>query len=153
MTLTFAHVLISLIGIAAGLVVLLGMAGGRGAGPWTAIFLATTTATSLSGYLFPIHGLTPGHVVGALSLIVLTLAALALYRFQLAGPWRRTYAVCATTAFYFNVFVAVIQAFDKVPALKAASGGPVVGITQLAVLVSCIALGVAAGRGLRQAFH
>ena len=73
-TFTTLHVIISLIGIVAGLVVLLGMLGGRQLGSWTAIFLATTVLTSATGFLFPFNKLLPSHVVGIISLAVLAIA-------------------------------------------------------------------------------
>src|SRR5215472_9465441 len=115
---TFIHVVLSLIGIGSGFVVLYGFISGRLLGGWTGLFLATTVATSVTGYGFPAHKITPGHIVGALSLVVLTVAILALYRFQLAGAWRSTYVVSASLALYFNFFVLVVQSFEKVPALK-----------------------------------
>jgi hypothetical protein len=111
---------------------------------WTTTFLATTVATSVTGFLFPFHGLTPGYVIGALSLIVLALAIAARHRFQLAGGWRLTYAVTALTALYFNVFVLIAQLFKKVPALKELAptqAEPPFLVTQLAVLILFVLLG------------
>ena len=81
---TYLHVAISLIGIAAGLVVVVGMIGGRRVPAVTALFLVTTVLTSVTGFLFPFKGLTPGIVVGILSLIVLLFAIVALYGRSLA---------------------------------------------------------------------
>ena len=111
---TFLHVAISLIAIAAGLLVLLAMIGGRDLKPLTALFLLTTALTSLTGFLFPFKGVTPGIVVGILSLIVLALAMIARRR-----GWPGTYAITATLALYFNVFVLIVQSFEKVPSLHA----------------------------------
>ena len=152
-TFTLLHVWISLAGIGSGLIVLIGLIGGRRLEHWTTIFLVTTVATSLTGFAFPINGLTPGHVIGALSLASLALAILALYQFQLAGSWRRTYVITATIALYLNVFVAVVQAFLKVPSLKAAAptqSEPALALTQLAVLGCFVALGVAAVRRFKE---
>jgi hypothetical protein len=111
---TFLHVAISLIAIAAGLLVLLAMIGGRDLKPLTALFLVTTALTSLTGFLFPFKGVTPGIVIGILSLIVLALAMIARRR-----GWPGTYAITATLALYFNVFVLIVQSFEKVPSLHA----------------------------------
>lgn len=118
-TLTLVHVVISLVGIASGLIVLFGWLTGRQLGAWTTIFLASTAATSVTGFLFPTHGLSPALVVGTISLAVLAVAAFALYGRRLAGAWRGTYVVTAATALYFNTFVLVVQLFLKVPALHA----------------------------------
>jgi hypothetical protein len=118
-TYTLVHVLISLVGIATGLVVLIGLVAGQRFDRWTAVFLATTVATSVTGFGFPFEHLLPSHIVGAISLVVLAAALLARYAFHLAGPWRRVFAVSAALALYLNVFVGVVQAFLKVPALRA----------------------------------
>jgi hypothetical protein len=118
-TFTLLHVLISLAGIGSGLIVVYGMLSGKRLDGWTAIFLTTTVLTSVTGFLFPIEHLLPSHKVGIISLIVLALAILGRYAFHLAGSWRRTYVICAVIALYLNCFVGVVQAFLKVPALKA----------------------------------
>jgi hypothetical protein len=117
--LTLVHVLISLAGIAAGFVVLWGFLKDKPLPRWTAAFLATTIATSATGYLFPFTQLLPSHIIGALSLVLLALAVHALYQRKLAGRWRKTYVITATAALYFNVFVLIVQLFLKVPFLNA----------------------------------
>jgi hypothetical protein len=117
--LTFIHVVLSLAGIASGLVVVFGFLTAKRLDGWTTVFLSTTVLTSLTGFLFPIHGFTPGLAIGVLSLVVLTVAIAARYRQQMAGWWRFVYVVSAVIALYFNVFVLVVQLFLKVPALSA----------------------------------
>jgi hypothetical protein len=136
-TFTAVHVVLSLVGIASGLVVLFGLLAGKRLDRWTALFLATTVATSVTGFGFPFDHLLPSHKVGILSLLVLAVAIVALYVLWLAGVWRRVYVICATVALYLNVFVLVVQLFEKVPALKAAAPTqkePPFLITQLVVL-------------------
>jgi hypothetical protein len=87
-SLTIIHTLISLIGIVAGFVVLGGMFRGEKVCCWTEVFLFFTIATSVTGYFFPFHGLTPAHIVGAISLLVLAIAVHALWGEQLQGGWR-----------------------------------------------------------------
>jgi hypothetical protein len=113
------HVVISLIGIGAGLVVMYGLLVGKRLDGITAIFLVTTVLTSVTGFGFPFDHLLPSHIVGILSLVVLAGAILARYAFHLAGTWRAIYVICASIALYLNVFVLVVQLFEKVPALKA----------------------------------
>jgi hypothetical protein len=117
--LTFAHVLLSLIGILAGLVIMFGLLTSKSLKSWTAIFIWTTVATSVTGFLFPFHRFLPSHAIGIISLIVLAVAIYALYGRHLAGAWRQVYAVTAMIALYLNVFVLIAQLFAKVPALKA----------------------------------
>src|SRR5437879_12160188 len=118
-TLTLVHVLLSLIGIGAGLVVMVGLLTGRSLNGWTGLFLFTTVATSVTGFGFPFDHLLPSHKVGIISLVVLAVAILARYALHLTGAWRRIYVISAVAALYLNVFVAVVQAFLKVPALHA----------------------------------
>ena len=118
-TFTFLHVLVSLIGIVAGFVVVIGLLNRKDLPRWTALFLIATALTSLSGFLFPFKGFTPAIGVGVLSLVVLLLATLARYIGHLAGAWRATYVISAILALYFNFFVLIVQSFEKVPALKA----------------------------------
>jgi hypothetical protein len=117
-TFTTLHVIISLVGIVTGLVVLFGMLGGRKLDSWTAIFLATTVLTSVTGFFFPFTKLLPSHVVGIISLVVLAIALLALYGLHLAGAWRWIYVAGAVLALYLNVFVGVVQAFQKLAFLQ-----------------------------------
>src|SRR5713101_4915458 len=106
-TFTLVHVVLSLVGILSGFVVVFGLIAAKQLKGWTALFLATTVATSLTGFLFPFHKLLPSHVVGIVSLVVLAIAIAARYRFHLAGAWRPIYVVGAAVALYFNVFVLV----------------------------------------------
>jgi len=116
---TQVHVAISLIAIAAGFVVVFGMIAAKRLPLLTTLFLITTAATSVTGFLFPYHGMTPGIVIGILSLVVLLFAAVALYGGHLAGGWRVTYVITAMMALYLNFFVLIVQSFEKVPALHA----------------------------------
>jgi len=148
-TYTFVHVLISLAGIGSGLIVLFGMLTGKRLDGWTAIFLTTTVLTSLTGFGFPIDHLLPSHKVGIISLVLLAVVIPARYLFHLAGFWRATYAIGSTMALYLNVFVAVVQAFLKVPALKALAPTqkePPFVVAQLVVLLLFIGLTILAAK-------
>jgi hypothetical protein len=149
---TYLHVAISLIAIAAGLVVIVAMIGAKKVPAVTALFLVTTVLTSLTGFLFPFKGITPGIVVGILSMIVLLLAIVALYVRGLAHAWRAVYVVSSALALYFNVFVFIVQSFEKVPALKALAPTQTEApfkIAQLATLLLFIGLTIAAFRRFR----
>ena len=138
-TFTLVHVLLSLAGIGTGFIVLFGLLTGKRLDGWTAIFLATTAATSITGFLFPFEHLLPSHILGILSLLALALLIPARYAFHLSGAWRRVYVVGAGIVLYLNVFVAVVQVFLKIPALKAMAP------TQTEapfVIAQCLALGV-----------
>lgn len=116
---TVIHVTISLAAIASGFAVLLGMIANKRLDGWTAFFLATTALTSLTGFGFPIKGMTPGIAFGIISLVVLAAVLYARYLRHLAGIWRPVYVIGAVFAFYLNFVVLIVQSFQKVPALHA----------------------------------
>ena len=150
--LTLVHVAISLAGIFAGLVVLFGLIGGKRLDGWTAVFLITTIATSVTGFFFPFHGITPGIVIGVLSLVILAFAVVARYQRQMAGVWRKTYVITGALALYFNVFVLIAQSFQKIPALKKVAptqSEPPFAIAQLVVMAAFIVLTVLAVKNFR----
>ena len=141
-TLVLVHVVISLIGIVAGLVVMFGMLDSNRMPGLTAIFLAFTILTSATGFIIPpliSDKFLPSHAIGIPSLVLLAVACLALYGRHLSGGWRTIYVVTALVSLYLNCFVLVIQSFLKIPALSALApgnppSGPVFGAVQLVVL-------------------
>ena len=148
---TTLHVIISLLGIASGFIAVFGLMSGK-ISRLTAFFLTTTILTSLTGFLFPFKGVTPGIVLGILSMIVLLLAVVALYGRKLASGWRGSYVIAACLAQYFNVFVLLAQLFVKVPALKAIAptqSSPAFGATQLIVMAVFVFLTIRAFKGFR----
>lgn len=151
---TLVHILISLSGLLSGLVVVGGWIAGRHYPRLTAFFLVMTAATSITGYFFPFQGFTPAFAVGAISLVLLAVAAYAYYGAKRTGGWGKVYLFTALTALYLNFFVLVAQLFQKTPALKALAptqSEPPFGIAQLVVLAIFVALGFAAVKGLRAA--
>jgi len=151
-TFTAIHVLISLVGIGSGLVVMYGLFHANRFERWTQVFLATTALTSLTGFLFPNEHITPGIVIGILSLIILAVAAGARYGLRMRGPWRLVYVISAAIALYFNVFVFVVQSFEKVAPLRALAPTqkePPFGVTQLLVLVMFVVATVCAVKRFR----
>ena len=148
-TFTLVHVVLSLVGIVAGLIVVFGMFASKKLDGWTTLFLATTVLTSVTGFFFPFDHILPSHIVGIISLVVLAIAILALYALRLAGPWRWIYVVSAVVALYLNVFVGVVQAFQKLPPLALLAptqSEPPFLIAQSVVLVIFVGLGVVAVR-------
>jgi hypothetical protein len=146
---TWVHVLLSLVGLAAGFAVLQGLLTSERMGGWTATFLISTVATSATGFGFPYERFLPSHGVGAVSLVVLLFAILGLYVFRLAGAWRWIYAASAVIALWLNVFVTIAQVFNKVPALNAMAptqSEPPFLITELVVMVIFMGLAIAAAR-------
>jgi hypothetical protein len=153
------HVVISLIGIVAGLIVMFGMLGSRSLPGLTAIFLLCTILTSATGFLIPpllSEKLLPSHIIGILSLALLAIACIALYGMRLSGAWRWIYVLTALISLYLNTFVLVIQSFLKVPALTALApgnppAGPVFAVAQGIVLVFFAVMIIGAWRRFRPA--
>jgi hypothetical protein len=146
-TFTILHVVISLIGIASGIIVVIGMFGSQSQPRWTALFLATTVLTSVTGFLFPITKFTPALGTGVVSCVVLAVALFALYGKHLAGAWRWIYVVTAVSALYLNVLVLIVQSFQKVPALTPLAptqSEPPFLIAQTVALVVFVLLGIVA---------
>ena len=116
---TTLHAIISLVAIAAGLVVLVAMAGNRHLGAMTGVFLLTTILTSVTGFFFPLKAIGPPHIFGVISLVALAVSLFALYARKLAGVWRPAYIVTALLSLYLNCVVLVVQVFQKIPFLNA----------------------------------
>ena len=158
-TFVLVHVIISLIGIVAGIVVMFGMLGSKRQDGLTAIFLLFTILTSATGFVIPpllSEKLLPSHMIGILSLVLLAIACIALYVMKLAGPWRWIYVVTALVALYLNVFVLVIQSFLKVPFLHALAPSvppaePPFAVVQGIVLVFFAVMIIGAWRRFRPA--
>ena len=158
-TFVLVHVVISLIAIVAGLIVMFGMLGSKSQPGLTAIFLLFTILTSATGFVIPpflFEKLLPSHLFGIISLILLTIACIALYGMKLAGAWRWIYVLTALISLYLNVFVLVIQSFLKIPALTALApgnppSGPIFAVAQGLVLVFFVVMIIGVWRRFRPA--
>jgi hypothetical protein len=144
---TVIHTLISLIAIFTGVIVLFGMLAGNRLDGWTKWFLVTAVLTTVTGFFFPFHGFTPAIGLGIISLPFLALTIFARYSGHLAGAWRWIYVIGAVICLYFNLFVLVVQLFEKVPTLHAIAPTQTESpfkLTQLAVLVVSTLLAIVA---------
>ena len=144
---TIIHTLISLVAIFTGIVVVFGMLADSRLDGWTKWFLITAVATTVTGFFFPFHGFTPAIGLGIISLPFLALTIFARYPKQLAGAWRWIYVIGAVICLYFNLFVAVVQSFEKIPALHAVAPTqiePPFKLAQLIVLVVSFLLAMVA---------
>jgi hypothetical protein len=148
-TLTNVHVIVSLVALAAGIAVFVLMLRGRDHPALTPFFLASTIATTGTGFLFPIGDILPSHIVGLLSLAALVIAVAGYYAYRLTGAWRWIYVVAALTAFYLNCFVGVVQAFLKIDVLHALAprgSEPAFIAAHILLLVLLAGLGIVAVR-------
>jgi hypothetical protein len=141
---TQLHTIISLIAIATGLIALIAFARSRWLASIMHIFVWTTVATTVTGFLFPFNGFTPAIGTGIVSSVVLVVLLFALYKSKLQGGARTVFAVTATISLYLNLFVLVVQSFLKIPALHALAPlgkEPPFAAAQGVVLLASIALG------------
>jgi hypothetical protein len=144
---TILHVVLSLVAIVTGFIVVIGMMDGKRLPIWTALFLLTTVLTTATGFIFPFGGVTPGIVIGVLSSVLLVCALFALYIRRLTQAWRWIYAVTAVAALYLNVFISIVQAFQKITffqALAPTQSEPPFLIAQAVALAIVTVLGVIA---------
>lgn len=151
-TFTLIHVVLSMVGIFAGLVVVGGLIAGKRLDGWIGLFLVTTVLTNVTGFGFPFRTLLPSHILGGLSLLLLPIAIAARYWKHLTGAWRKVFVVTTVLALYFNVFVLLVQLFQKMPALVVLAPTqkePPFLVTQLVVLALFVWMGRAAVRGFR----
>jgi len=152
LTFTLIHVVLSVVGIVAGLVVVGGLMAGMRLDGWTGLYFLTTILTNVTGFGFPFANILPSHIVGGISLVVLAIGLAARYWKHIAGSWRWVFVVTTVTALYFNVFVLFAQLFVKVPALIAIAPtqtAPAFIVTNVIVLVLFVILGRAAVKGFR----
>ena len=151
-TFTILHVIITLIAIATGFIVMFNMVSSKTLSGWSAIFWLTTLLTSVTGFMFPIHGFTPALGVGGFAMVVLAIGLLARYVKRFAGSWRWIYAVTAVVSLYLNFFVLIVQSFQKLSVINPLApqvGPPFTGATntqfaiaQAVALLSFIVMGI-----------
>jgi hypothetical protein len=150
---TLFHTALSLVQLVSGIIVVIALVGSRSSPLWTWVYLVSAIATSVTGFGFPVDKFLPSHAFGIISLVLLLLVILARYTFHLAGAWRWIYAVGLVITVYLDAFVAVVQAFLKIPSLHAlapAGSEPPFAIAQGVLLVVFVALGIAAARNFHR---
>jgi hypothetical protein len=153
-TLTWAHTLLSLVAIVAGVVVVKDLIGARVSAGWTALYLVTAILTSVTGFFFPFDRFIDSHWLGVASLVAFALVLLARYAFRLAGAWRWVYALGMVIGLWFLVVVLIAQAFKKVPALTALAptqAEPPFLVAQIVALVIFALVAIGAVRKFRPA--
>lgn len=146
---TLLHVAISLIGILAGFIVVLGLLASKVCHGWNRVFLWMTLATSVTGFFFPFRGITPAIAFGLISVLLLAFTFYALYAKKLTGGWRTVYVVTAVIALYLNFFVLIVQSFQKIAflhALAPTGKEPAFGLVQGGALLLFVVLGVLAAK-------
>lgn len=150
---TIFHSVIALIALAAGLVAIAALLGARVQRFWTPLFLVAAVATTATGFMFPLPGVTPAVATGIVATLVFAAMLIARLR-GFAGLWRGVYLGSFVAQVYFLAFVATAQAFTKIPVLQAAAptlSEPPFAASQAIVLALFVGLGLAAVRGGRAA--
>jgi hypothetical protein len=164
-TFTLVHVIITLIAIASGLIVVFGLIGSHRLPKLTALFWLTTVLTSVTGFMFflaPTQAkmFTPAAGAGVVATVVFLVALFALYVRHLYGKWRWIYAITTVISLYLNVFVLIVQSFEKIKLINPAA--PMVGppfapptdfqfaVTQGVMLVIFVMLGLIAAIKFRR---
>jgi hypothetical protein len=147
------HLAFCFIGLLAGALVLVAMCRGEHQPAWVGTLLASSALISLTGFVLPSPPGTPtpdpARIVGVVELVVVVIAALALYVNHLTRAWRAIYVVSVVLAVYFNAFVAVAQGFLKIGflhALAPTAKEPPFLIAQLLVLALLVVVCVRALR-------
>jgi len=150
------HVTISFIGLLAGTLALAALCRGQRLPNWDLVLLASTVLISLTGFALPSPPGTPtpdpARIVGVIELVVVVIAALAIYFGKLARAWRGAYVAAMVLAVYFNAFVAVAQAFLKIGflhALAPTGKEPPFLLAQLVTLVLFLLIGLTIYRRYR----
>ena len=105
---TIFHVALSLIGIGAGAIAILGFLARQQYRFWNNLFLWTTGITCFTGFLFPFHGMTPGIIIGVVCLLTI---AVAVFARRSSKPSAYIAAACFAEA--LNVIVLIAQMFEK----------------------------------------
>ena len=149
---TLFHVMLSLLTIVSGLAVVYSFLTVRRYDGWTFVFLLTTIATLVTGFLFPFHGFTPAIGVGIVCVAIVIPVVLARYAFRMAGLWRSVFIVGSLLLLYFNCLVLIVQSFQKVPALNALAptgSEPPIVIAQSALLLIFLIVGFLSLRRFR----
>jgi hypothetical protein len=147
------HVALSFFALLAGAIVLIALCGGSRRPTWDALLLVSTALISLTGFPLAAPPGTPAPdpavIFGVMELVVVAVAALAIYAKHLTGAWRGIYVVCMVLAVYLNCFVAVVQAFLKISAVQAlapAGSAPPFPFAQLPLLIVFVVIGAIAFR-------
>lgn len=165
---TIIHVIISLVAIVSGLVVVFGLIGSHRLPRLTSLFWTMTVLTTVTGFMFflsPTQAkvLTPAAATGIIATVFFVLGLIALYGKQLYGRWRWIYAVSATVSLYLNIFVLIVQSFQKLSFINPAASltppfpnppfEPVQFnflVAQVAALVIAVMLGIVAALKFRR---
>lgn len=167
-TFTLVHVVITLIAIASGIIIVFGMIGSHRLPKLTALFWLTTVLTTVTGFMFflsPTQAkvFTPAAATGVVATVFFLIGLFARYAKHLYGRWRWIYAIAAVISLYLNVFVLIVQSFQKLKIINPAgtltsTAGPLFApptdfqfaVAQGAALVIFVMLGLIAAIKFRR---
>jgi hypothetical protein len=151
-TLIVIHTLISIAAIIAGAPAIADIFKSRRTSPAITRFLALAIATSVTGYIQPLKGVTPAVIVGIVALAILAAVWFAQARAASGILWKLVYVGGMVASLYLLVFVGIAQAFMKIPFLRESAptqSEPPFLITQVVVLAAFVVLGLLALRAFK----
>lgn len=148
---TVLHVVLSLVALAAGLVVAAGFLSSRTMPGIAALFLWSILFATLTGLAFPSNRFGMGHKFGFITVLVLLPTFTALYVHRLAGAWRWIYTTGCLTVLWLNGVIGVFQAFAKLEVLRPYAQPAVIDAAQVVLFLIYAALALLAVRRFRPA--
>ena len=141
---TLSHVIISLVAIAAGLLVTADFLRGQLSPRGRRTFVYSAALTDLGGFAFPFTKVLPSPVIAVLALVILAFAVAAKHRFSLRGIWKWIYVDGLLANQFFLIFVLIAQGFGKISYLHdlaPTQSEPPFAIAQGLLLIVFLAVG------------
>src|ERR1700712_4167576 len=143
------HTLISIVAIIVGVFALRDLFRKQASSTALTAFIALAIATSATGFILPLNGVSPAVVISIVALIILAAVLLSRARLGSSRAARWVYVGGLVASEYLLIFVGVVQAFTKVAHLKVLAptqSEPPFAIAQGLVLVAFVVIGVLALR-------
>jgi hypothetical protein len=146
------HTIISIVAILAGALALRDIFRAKASSPSISAFLILAIAASATGFVLPLHGVSPAVVIAIVALAVLIAVLVSKRHLGRSRSPRWIYVGGLVASEYLLIFVGVVQAFTKIPALKIVAptqSEPPFAAAQGIVLVAFVVIGVLAVRAFR----
>jgi hypothetical protein len=146
------HTIISIVASLVGALALRDIFRAKASSPSISAFLILAIATSATGFVLPLNGVSPAVVVAIVAVAVLIAVLLSKQRLGGSRSTRWIYAGGLVASEYLLIFVGVAQAFAKISILKSAAptqSEPPFAIAQCIVLVAFLVLGILAIRSFK----
>lgn len=149
-SLILVHEVTGLAGIISGVIAIAGILFRKPMAFWNAIFLLTTAAACLTGFVFlPIDGVTSAQIVGFFLIFLLAVATYARYVRHLDEGWNQIHALTTVGAVFLNVLITFAQTFLHVRTLRVLAPNqhsPVYLTVKLSLLLAFIVIALVAAK-------